>query len=92
MRYRIWQRRCGSSFEVKLVPIAASQLQKAWSLVLLSHVFGLRGDEMGATGATAIAESLKLNPSLRQLNLLSQQFGSDRAAAIAESLKVNSTL
>jgi Leucine-rich repeat (LRR) protein len=50
------------------------------------------GNRIGEAGATAIAEALKANSTLQQLNLFRSNIGASGAAAIAEALKVNSVL
>jgi len=47
---------------------------------------------IGNEGAISIAESLKLNQSLHQLNLKNNQIGKEGCTAIAESLKLNKSL
>ena len=50
--------------------------------------------QIGATGATAIANALKVNSSLTSLNLTGNNYigGATGATAIADALKVNSSL
>jgi hypothetical protein len=48
--------------------------------------------QIGASGAAAIAASLKVNSSLQELGLEQNEIGDMGATAIAASLKVNSTL
>jgi hypothetical protein len=49
-------------------------------------------NNIGESGAAAIAEALKVNSTLQQLDLRWNAIGSSGAAAIAEALKVNSSL
>jgi len=56
----------------------------------LLHILGW--NEIGAEGASAVAEALKVNSTLRWLVLLENDIGSEGASAIACALKGNSTL
>ena len=49
-------------------------------------------NSIGDEGAEAIAEALKVNPVLTNLNLFDNNIGDDGAKAIAEALKVNPVL
>ena len=49
-------------------------------------------NNIGADGAKAIAEALKVNPVLTTLSLSGNRIGAEGAKAIAEALKVNPVL
>ena len=49
-------------------------------------------NNIGATGATALAEALKVNSTIITLNLRNNNIGDTGATALAEALKVNSTI
>ena len=49
-------------------------------------------NSIGVDGAKAIAEALKVNPVLNNLDLVSNDNKDDGAKAIAEALKVNAVL
>ena len=50
------------------------------------------GNFIGAEGSCALAESLKQNTTLTQLDLAGDFLGTNGARALAESLKQNTTL
>jgi hypothetical protein len=52
----------------------------------------LEWNELGSTGATHIAESLKVNHSLTQINLQNNKIGSEGAISFAEAMEDNRTL
>eukprot|EP00515_Schizochytrium_aggregatum_P002170 CAMPEP_0202066480 /NCGR_PEP_ID=MMETSP0963-20130614/53994_1 /ASSEMBLY_ACC=CAM_ASM_000494 /TAXON_ID=4773 /ORGANISM="Schizochytrium aggregatum, Strain ATCC28209" /LENGTH=114 /DNA_ID=CAMNT_0048633179 /DNA_START=194 /DNA_END=539 /DNA_ORIENTATION=+ len=52
----------------------------------------LVGNQIHADGARAIAEALKTNTTLQQLDLTGNQIDDDGAGAIAEALETNTTL
>ncbi|XP_011270823.1 hypothetical protein CAOG_09090 [Capsaspora owczarzaki ATCC 30864] len=52
----------------------------------------LDGNRIGEAGAQAIAEALKMNTTLTQLDLQLNQIGDEGAQAIAEALRANTTL
>ena len=52
-------------------------------------MLNLIDNNIGAEGAKAIAEALKVNPVLNNLDLGYNSIGDDGAKAIAEALKVN---
>ena len=58
----------------------------------LSLVRSLAGNDIGPTGAAAIAEALKVNTIMTNLYLCSSQIGDAEAAAIDEALQVNEVL
>ena len=49
-------------------------------------------NQIGAEGAAALAEALKVSYTLTTLYLSSNQIGTEETAALAEALKVNCTL
>jgi hypothetical protein len=53
---------------------------------------GLRGLRIGAEGAKAVAEALKVNSTLQTIDLDYNGIGDEGAKAAAEAIKVNSTL
>ena len=55
-------------------------------------VLDLSGCELGADGAWAIAEALRVNSTLHTLYLNDNSVGADGAREIAAALRVNSTL
>ena len=52
----------------------------------------LQNNEVGDEGATCIADALKINKSLKHLNLSGSPIGAIGAAEIAEALKINQSL
>ena len=52
----------------------------------------MNANRIGVDGAKAIAEALKVNPVLTELDLYNNQIRDDGAKAIAEALKVNPVL
>ena len=52
----------------------------------------LESNPLGDEGTTCIAEALKINKSLKQLNLFRNNIGAIGAAAISEALKINESL
>ena len=50
-------------------------------------VYSLEGNELGAAGAGALAEALKLNAVLTSIDVSYNEIGKDGAIAIAEALK-----
>ena len=52
----------------------------------------LQRNQVGDGGATCIAEALKINQSLKQLNLSVNNIAPRGAAAISEALKINQSL
>ncbi|KJE97322.1 hypothetical protein CAOG_07749 [Capsaspora owczarzaki ATCC 30864] len=59
-----------------------------WNLFTLC----LHNNKLGDAGATAIAEVLKVNTTLKALGLAKNQIGEAGAQAIAEALEVNTTM
>ena len=58
-------------------------------LRLLTCPDSLRGNDVGAAGAKALANALKLNSSLRRLNLQENSLGMDGAIFVASALSEN---
>ena len=54
--------------------------------------FDLHSLEINDEGAIAISEALKINSTLREINLYNDKIGDEGVAAIAEALKINFTL
>ncbi len=52
----------------------------------------LGGNQIGAEGARALAEALKINATLTSMDLGGNQIGAEGARALAEALKANMTL
>ena len=52
----------------------------------------LQSNQVGDEGAIFIAEALKINQSLKQLNLSRSNIGAIGVAAISEALKINQSL
>lgn len=58
-------------------------------LRLLACPDSLRGNDVGVAGAKALANGLKLNSSLRRLNLQENSLGMDGAIYVATALSEN---
>lgn len=59
---------------------------------MLSWSLHLDNNNLGPDGARAIGEALKMNVSIKYLNLWNNGLGPDGAVAIGEALKVNQAL
>ena len=55
-------------------------------------VHSLGRNALGAAGATAVAEALKVNRVITKLDLYGNGIGPDGAKALAEALRVNAVL
>ena len=60
--------------------------------MLASSGRSLNNNDIGAQGATAIGEALKVNGALTSLWLAENKIGDQGASAIGEALKVNGAL
>jgi len=58
----------------------------------LSYGRSLCDNKIGDQGATAVAEALKVNGALTNLNLFINKIGDQGATAIAKALEVNGAL
>ena len=75
---------------VKLFPNLVAAIKGVFNRVLTT--LRLDGNRIGAEGAKAIAEALKVNAVLTSVDLQLNSIGDDGAKAIAEALKVNAVL
>ena len=78
--------------KIKLDQKVQHQLQNLSRSIPQSLNFDLSYNKIGSEGATSIAESLKINSSITQINLGFNKIGSEGATSIAESLKINSSI
>ena len=52
----------------------------------------MQSNEIGPEGAIAIADALKINTSIKELNLWKNKIGPEGAIAIADALKINTSI
>ena len=75
---------------VKLFPNLEAALKGVFNRVMTTLYLGL--NQIGADGAIAIVEALKVNAVVTTLFLSNNSIGDEDAKAIAEALKVNAVL
>merc|ERR1712176_999948 len=86
----LWDLRLyGQKFDHVGAAALAEALKTNSTIGFLSH---WSNPSVGDAGIVAIAEALKLNQKIRQMDINENGFGDEGAAAIAEMLEFNSSL
>jgi len=60
--------------------------------LIITPFRNLNKNNIGDSGATALAEAFKLNSTITEVDLRSNNIGATGATALAEAFKINSTI